>query len=264
MSYWRPSPRNIYVIADLHGKYKSLLSILKRILPLKEKDEIIFLGDYVDRGPKSAHIIEKFIELKKEYGDRITFLLGNHELMMMETLGLVKTDLINNVELVWLQNGAPETIRSYASFLNLKDFSLSLDRFRQIVPDTHKEFLKSLKPFYETTNYIFSHAGFDPVNPDNNDLYVLLWDKSLYSYVINCIANERKLGWTKTIVTGHNFNGPIVYDKYMMLDTSKKKDVLCVELNSMEAYYASEDKGRLVKIDLKESSVEELVKQLSQ
>lgn len=255
MSYWRPSPQNIYAIGDLHGKFKSLNSILKRILPLKDKDQIVFLGDYIDRGPSSAKIIEKFCDLKEKYGSQITWLLGNHELMFMEVLELVTTNMLQEpVDNVWIHNGGVATIRSYAYFNKLKDDSIPLFRLKTLVPDRHKEFLMSLVSSYETDKYIFAHAGYDVFSKENNKLKLLLWDKSLYGFVIKSIIEGNKLPWDKTIITGHNWKGPIIYDKYMMLDTSHKTDVLCVELNSMEGFWASELKTRLVKADIKETT----------
>ena len=74
MSKWRPSSENIYVIGDIHGKYSALKLILNRILPIRKQDLLIFLGDYVDRGPDSYNVINELIKLKNKYDNVICLL----------------------------------------------------------------------------------------------------------------------------------------------------------------------------------------------
>ena len=68
-----------YVIGDIHGCGKALRSLVDEISPTKD-DELIFLGDYVDRGPDSRGVIDQLIELRDHY--RVILLRGNHEIML--------------------------------------------------------------------------------------------------------------------------------------------------------------------------------------
>jgi len=258
MSTWRPSPNCIYTIGDMHGYNVCLDLILKRILPLRKGDEIVFLGDYIDRGPDSDKIIDTLMGLIAKYGEQVTCLMGNHEYLM----GTAFNELDANIHpdaphpaQIWLSNGGIQCLQSYAKRAGLSEDKIqgmTLQRFRSLIPDSHFEFIRNLFLFYETDNYKFMHAGCDPFEDlGSQSRDILLWDRSLYEYVTKAIFRNKKLEWDKTIVCGHNWKGPIINDKYIMIDSSVDKRVLCLELNSMEGYFADPNNSRLVKADIK-------------
>lgn len=127
-----------FVVGDVHGCGKALRGLISE-LDLGLEDEIIFLGDYVDRGPNSKDCIEQIIELSTK--TRVLPLRGNHEIMFAGVLlgGLDET--------LWLQNGGRATLTSYGGSLAK-------------VPAAHREFLSSLLPHYQTETEIFVHAGY--------------------------------------------------------------------------------------------------------
>lgn len=257
MSKWRPSENNLYVIGDIHGNYDCLRLILNRITPLRKGDEIVFLGDYIDRGPDSAKVIDKLCRINNKY-ENITCLSGNHEWLMKASVGLthpLTSPLALTPEQIWLSNGGIPTILSYAKMkgLNRQDaMSIPLTRYKGIMPEEHKDFLLGLYSFYETDDYIFVHAGCDPnlpveVQPDD----ILLWDRSLWRFVRTNYQKGNDFDWDKIIVCGHNYKGPFIHPKYMMLDVSGDNGkVMCAELNSMTAYIAEPGKQRMVSISL--------------
>ena len=258
MSKWRPSKECIYVIPDIHGYYSSLQQVLNRILPLRDTDQVIFLGDYIDRGPESHLVIQKLIELDKEYGEQIVPIMGNHEWLMLAGLDLIPYDssiYSLSPTQIWLANGGPQTIQGYCKNAGIVDYqAVPMHRFLNIVPKDHIEFLtEKMLLSYEYCNYIFCHAGCDPTQPlDDQPSELLLWDRSLYNLVCYCIKNKSKVPWSKVVVTGHNYNGPVITPNYMMLDSSRTHSLLCVELNSMEGFYAYPGRKRMLKADLKE------------
>lgn len=258
MSKWRPARACTYVIPDIHGRYDCLRAICKRILPLRKDDRLILLGDYIDRGPDSAKVIEYLIELKSKYKDNIIPLLGNHEWFVLASLKEVSY-IQNPLELspfaMWMQNGGAQTVLSYAAQRGLKidnTFVISQNRVRDFIPQSHIDFmLNETYLMYETENYIFVHAGCDPnkaANPADSDVY--LWDRSLYHTAKKLVKAGKKLPWEKTIVLGHSSDGPWINDKLMMLDCLTLKKLLVVELNSREAFMASPGNTRLERIDL--------------
>ena len=102
---------NIFAIGDIHGCLNQLTSIHDQILNYKnykkEEDLLIYIGDYIDRGPKSKQVVDQILQLKnKEI--RTVFLMGNHEAMMIDFL----FNKINNLK-NWLNNGADQTFKSY-------------------------------------------------------------------------------------------------------------------------------------------------------
>jgi serine/threonine protein phosphatase 1 len=129
-----------FVVGDIHGCAKSLRTLIESIQPQSD-DQIIFLGDYVDRGPASRDVVDQLIDLSEKC-DVVT-LRGNHEVMLMgATLGGMDPD-------TWKKNGGLATISSYGGSLRK-------------IPEKHIAFFQQLRPYYETENEIFVHACYDP------------------------------------------------------------------------------------------------------
>jgi serine/threonine protein phosphatase 1 len=258
MSKWRPSDKNIYVIGDIHGKYSSLKMILSRITPLRKQDELIFLGDYIDRGVDSDKVIQKLIDLKNKY-ENVTFLSGNHEKLLLAALGLEEPCIPSTGGIapipgtLWLANGGKHTIFSYAEKKNISNrdaLSISLKRYVNIIPQDHLDFLQGLYSYYDHSEYIFVHAGCDPyIELSKQEESVLLWDRSLWDFMRN--NKNANVSWDKPIVCGHNYYGPFYNPKYIMLDASGTNRVVCAELNSMTAYVSEYGRDRMVFWDLR-------------
>ena len=121
MGKFRPSENCIFAIPDVHGRADELQVILKRILPLRKnkngQDKIVFLGDYIDRGSKSPEVIEILIDLKLQYADQVTLLLGNHDDLMLRACNYKEQwddPRKDSAYSIWVRNGGDETILSYA------------------------------------------------------------------------------------------------------------------------------------------------------
>lgn len=271
MSKWRPTASGcLYVISDIHGSYNMLEKICARILPLRTtggvQDKIIFLGDYIDRHEDSCLVIDKIIELKKKYGDNVICLIGNHELMLIETLdlgykynysGYFPVDSFN----LWKYNGGLVTLMGYIKQKGMGEeegFYLPRNRVKDMLPDEHIKFVSNLDLFHETDDYIFVHGGYDAfggATPQETGVEELTWDRSLFNSVKRSIVRNTEIPWEKTIIAGHSHKGPVIRDKYMMLDCGAPKKLLVVELNSAEAFMAYPDKDRLVKFELEETAL---------
>ena len=185
----------IFAIGDIHGCLENLEKLLK-ILPVNwGKDLVIFLGDYIDRGPNPRGVIEKVLELKKLYGEKIITLKGNHEWMFERFLKGIDID-------VFLYNGGGMTLKSYCN----KEGHLE-------IPEEHLKFLRELKLYYETVDYIFVHAGLRPgkeLKEQNEE--DLLWIRESFYF------SEYK--FPKTIVFGHTpFPAPLILDDRIGIDT---------------------------------------------
>lgn len=128
------------VIGDIHGCGKALRTVLETVDP-SPNDELIFLGDYIDRGPESRDVIDQILELRSKC--RLVTLRGNHEIML---LGVVLGGLDPRG---WLQSGGNATITSYGGTLSK-------------IPDHHLDFFRQLRAYYETNDSIFVHAGYCP------------------------------------------------------------------------------------------------------
>lgn len=279
MSKWRPTTTDcLYVIPDVHGASGLLDMILKRILPLRKsdgiQDKIVFLGDYIDRGKDGHKVLDILIKLKKKHKENVIFLVGNHELMMFKALAW-DTPKSSSFQM-WFVNGGYSTILGYIERAEQKVDAQSLtpDRITDLIPGEHKHFLMhDLQCFYKKDNYVFMHGGCHPpeikewdkkliwdksinkMAPEN--MSGITWDRQLCNMVLNKIQKGEELDWDETIVTGHNVGigkgKPIITEKFMMLDCGAPNKLLVVELNSMEAFMAYNDKKRLLKYELQET-----------
>jgi len=127
---------NTAFIGDIHGCLEELIYVSRRALA--EAERLVFLGDYVDRGPNSKAVIDELISLKSEYPQRTVFLGGNHD---AEFIRVLKTDVAPDL---FLRMGGAKTIRSYLE----PPYEQALPRLRSEVPRSHLEFLSTLQPAY--------------------------------------------------------------------------------------------------------------------
>ena len=134
----------LYAIGDIHGMREPLEALLAK-LPLQDDDHLIFIGDYVDRGPDPAGTVECLIELSGRH--RCTFLIGNHEAMFLSFLGWEGPEYFGGE--AFLQNGGETTLESYGYF-DKEEFEL---------PPHHEKFYRNLKSWVLEGEYLFVHAG---------------------------------------------------------------------------------------------------------
>src|SRR6056297_2221894 len=130
-------------IGDIHGCSKALRTVLEDIAPQGD-DTVIFLGDYVDRGPDSRGVIDQILALEQQC--HVVPLRGNHEVMLC---GVLLSDLAPDL---WLSAGGKATVASYGGSLKK-------------IPQRHVDFLQRLRPFHETDQQIFVHAGYESDKP---------------------------------------------------------------------------------------------------
>jgi serine/threonine protein phosphatase 1 len=148
-------------IGDIHGCLRSLDALLDAVAPAQD-DTLIFLGDYIDRGPNSRGVVERVLQLAAR--QRVIRLQGNHEQMMLEALG-------GGEKLrAWLYYGGEATMHSYSP---LGDAGKMSD-----VPDEHWNFMRTGADFFETPTHFFVHANAYPDLPLNGQPpYMLRWEK---------------------------------------------------------------------------------------
>ncbi|TWU60681.1 Serine/threonine-protein phosphatase 1 [Rubripirellula tenax] len=164
-----------FAIGDIHGCAKALRALIEAI-ELDPKDQLVFLGDYVDRGPDSRDVIDQIIALKSRC-DVIT-LRGNHEIMLQ---GVVLGGLDDRV---WLANGGQATVTSYGGTTNK-------------IPTDHLEFFQDLRAYHETETDIFVHAGYTPDAPMvSHDDITLYWN-----HLPTPLPNPHQSG--RRVIVGH-------------------------------------------------------------
>jgi hypothetical protein len=256
MRKWRPAYKCLYIIPEVHGNARSLEIILSRILPFRifknQKDSLVMLGDYIDGSDESANVIEILINIKKEYGERVILLKGNHEQMLLSAINGNDNDFK-----YWVDSGGINTISSYLTKYNIKlsPYSVNRTKLLDIIPKTHIEFIASLDAHHIIDEYIFFHGGFDInksiiENTPINFMFDTISSKIVKSMAKNNLQPEYKDDYIK--IGSHNFNGkrPFISQKYMMLGGTLPQKMIILELNSMECSAITNGKDRIYKYKL--------------
>ena len=150
---------NLYAVGDIHGQIHMLEALLERV-PFQKDDEVVFLGDYIDRGRDSKAVVDLLIRFRREY-PRTVFLRGNHEDMLLDYLAGGGSYHPG----VYLMNGGDATLENY------RDSSGEVR-----LPPEHLEFYNALEWIHASRGFIFVHAGLRPGVPiDRQDPMDLVW-----------------------------------------------------------------------------------------
>ena len=220
------SPERIFVVGDIHGCLDKLEQLWGRIDPRPGKDQIVFLGDYIDRGEDSSGVLDYLLNLKKTF-DNTIFLMGNHEKMFLDFLQGVDRAL-------FIYNGGESTLRSYLGRMDnfwggMQGLSDG-DALAVLVPERHRAFLQELDYYYETDHYIMVHAGLRYGIPlEEQSLDDLVWIREEFIY------SEEDYG--KRVIFGHTpFVRPLVLDNKIGIDTGAVygNSLTCVILPELE------------------------------
>ena len=156
-----PNGKKVYAIGDVHGcadMLDELLWIIKDDAGSLYSAKLIFLGDYVDRGPNSRGVIDRLISIGNDYPDAV-FLKGNHEALMLDYLEEPE-DLSQ-----WIEWGGEETLHSYGVDTVGKSHSALAEEFLKTAPKSHVDFLNGLALTHVEGDYLFVHAGVRPGAP---------------------------------------------------------------------------------------------------
>lgn len=173
----------LFAIGDIHGCPDELAAMLKSIAP-GPTDTVVFVGDYVDRGPSARDVIEQLIELQRGAAE-VVFLKGNHEDMMLSYLGFP-----GHYGESFLFNGGSQTLDSYGVSED------TLERAIEFLPATHLEFLQGLATSYHRPPYLFVHAGVMPTRQlEEQSVEDMLWIRQEFIFNVHRID--------ATVVFGH-------------------------------------------------------------
>lgn len=184
-----------FVIGDIHGCLSELGHLIES-LPLQPQDRLIFLGDYIDRGPESKGVISYLLELRQQQRYELVFLKGNHEDMLLSYLGFG-----GNHGDVFLANGGKPTLESYG----LSSAETDCRELAMRMPQEHLEFYRALKGFYVMGSYFCVHAGIHPAIPlEAQSETEMLWIRNQFIY------RSHRLPYT--VLFGHTPQNEVFFD----------------------------------------------------
>lgn len=224
-----------FVISDIHGCYKELMALYKK-LPIDPKvDRMVFLGDYIDRGPDSKKVISQLIKWKNQYPHWVV-LYGNHEDFMVETLVRNTQAYGDQPYNLWMYNGGEMTLRSYLPKGLTPYERATIGRLEKFIPKNHLYFLANLPRYYEDGNYIFVHGGLKPgKTAQDTDPFDLIWIRDEF------ILSD--YDWGKKVIFGHTAKSdftPWVMPNKIGIDTAvcppRRHQLTALELPSEKFY----------------------------
>lgn len=174
-----------WVIPDIHGCYHSLKALIEDQIVPSDDDTLMFLGDFVDRGPHSKEVLDYVMGLEQQ-GYYIVAIKGNHEDFFIKAWdeernrrSFLFLKQANQSKKQWLPHGGKETLDSF------KTDDLST------IPEQYIEWMRKLPLYYETGNFVLVHAGLNFRNDDPfSDEWAMLWLKD-YKIVPSKIGNRR-------------------------------------------------------------------------
>ena len=188
----------VYAIGDIHGSLRALC----RLIAECERDadgrpmRLVFIGDYIDRGPDSRGVVDYIINLQSRLAVNAICLMGNHEALALSAIDDLNTEN-------WILNGGDMTLRSYG-------VSSALE-----LPAAHVAWLRSLRLAFDDGLRFFVHAGINPARPlDRQDRHDLLWIREPF------LSSRRQFG--RLVVHGHTplaTTAPDLRDNRLNLDT---------------------------------------------
>jgi serine/threonine protein phosphatase 1 len=193
--------RVVYAVGDVHGRLDlldPLLSTIARDVTVSRPDQtplLIFLGDYVDRGPESAGVIDRVLSLQGRTNIETRALKGNHEEALLEFLAQPTFGP------TWLDHGGGPTLAAYgvappAVRSDPVAWAAVRDAFALALPPAHLAFCQALELIVTVGDYAFVHAGVRPGVPlERQTEKDMLWIRGEF------LASRN--GFDKVIVHGH-------------------------------------------------------------
>jgi serine/threonine protein phosphatase 1 len=201
-----------FAIGDIHGDLAALEALLAK-LPADADDTVVFLGDYVDRGPDSRGVIERVQRFAREFPGKTVTLRGNHEDAWMEMHEKPDPGFLYPE-----RNGCVEMLRSYVdtSGMSREETYALLGRPKEWLPKEHVDWFRSLAVWYEDEHAIYVHAGLDGKNgvwkhPTQGRDVAMLWTRNSDFWVqyegktvcfghttVDCLPNDH-LTWLQQI-----------------------------------------------------------------
>jgi serine/threonine protein phosphatase 1 len=219
----------VFAIGDVHGCLGALEAVVKAA-DIRPGDTIIFLGDYISRGPDSAGVIDWILDHSSVY--QIIPLRGNHEIMMLRAKK-GKRQFSR-----WLMFGGESTLESYGITRKAG--------WKEAIPKSHWKFLKSTRSYYTWRHFVFVHAGLQSGVPlaDQRRFY-LFWKK---------FRTPEAYEQDTTVFCGHTprKNGRIAdFGHTVCLDTYAYggKWLSCINVETRQ-YWQARQKGKVRSGDL--------------
>jgi len=191
----------LIAVGDIHGHRGKLVDLIGKVQPGPD-DQLVFLGDYIDRGPDSKGVLDYLMKLQEQYPETV-FIRGNHEQMMLDALHEAHPDRLPadwlrlDVESpgfstagcsyreypnrsMWGRNGGLECFESFCVGKDQDEPSRLYEPLLpwDDIPQKYIDFLIVTKIWHRQSGFLFVHAGFRENHlPLDQQRFIMLWDR---------------------------------------------------------------------------------------
>jgi serine/threonine protein phosphatase 1 len=214
-----------FAVGDIHGHAVALGDLLDQLRArLQPDDTVVFLGDYIDRGPGSKECVEAILRFRADAGAIVICLCGNHEEWLLRTMRdyrrhswLLAMDAWPTIESysVTAADAIHEAKAADGLEVYLEHHELPYGLFFDAMPREHVQFFETLGLYHETADCICAHAGLDPAVDDlaEQSSRALIWGAGnfsaayigskpvLYGHCNNADVDSR--GWPNPRIIGN-------------------------------------------------------------
>jgi serine/threonine protein phosphatase 1 len=218
-------------VGDIHGHLDALNEVLSLLAAeLSQADTVVFLGDYIDRGPDSRGCVDRILEFSTATPATVIGLLGNHEEWLLRTfrdhtrhswlLGMEAYQTIESYS-----PSAAQAIRTAAkaagAALYQDHTELPYELFFEAVPASHMTFLENLRLYHLNQDALCVHGGLDPAagGPEEQTQYSLVWGQNGFQ---SQYKGEDLLvygHWHNTRLSADGFPQPLIVGRTVGIDT---------------------------------------------
>ncbi|MGR6899392.1 metallophosphoesterase [Rummeliibacillus sp. BSL5] len=250
----------MYAVSDIHGFFDEMMETLSLVdLDSNRDNQLIFLGDYINRGPKSCQVLYKIKELEETYPEQVIVLIGNHDQMFIDWWG----------EDFWLWLEQDQELMATKSFFTDEQWDCMLKKVQVIenprtrmngllkseLKKNHREllqwlFAKNASLYYETSNQIFVHAG---ICEEDEELWKHATEEGEYTWKFPVETGS----FYKDIIAGHvssvtvsedeSYLGKVYWDKesHFFIDgeTNKSYVIPLLKYDTNTKLYSSYEKN---------------------
>jgi len=222
---WLPPGHRVYAIGDIHGcadRLASLHALVARDLATRpvERPLLLHIGDYVDKGPDSAGVLEHLLSGPPVPGLPMVNLMGNHERTMLDALAGERAAITD-----WLYTGGREALASWGAPAE------DPTAWPSAIPEAHRAFLHGLALHHRLGGYLFVHAGLKPGVP-------LAAQKEDDLLRIRHVFLSSEADHGAVVVHGHTpvRHGPEVYANRINIDTGAVfgRELTCLVLEDRQ------------------------------
>lgn len=223
--------KTYFALSDIHGRLVSIEDFEEKGFNLDNDNHIIVLiGDYFDRHPNNLEVLEFLEKYKNLLNKRFILLKGNHDEFVNNFITYIDTNIAIGEEIVnepynlerWLRNGGDITLTQlFGEYEGLYTNEKAKNLLRL------KNFWKMLDDYYETKDYIFTHAGI------NERRQVDTWDREFL---------HKGMLTDKTVIIGHTshkyMEDDVVFEDYGTGVIAKSKSITLCDVLDIDSGYA--------------------------